>query len=50
MQIGGIMNIKWNYKIDLVDERIFSEIERKRGVSIPHSLVELVKEGNAATP
>lgn len=44
------MNIKWNYKIDLVDERIFSEIERKRGVSIPHSLVELVKEGNAATP
>lgn len=44
------MDIKWNYKIDLVDECVFSEIEKERGISIPDSLVELVKEGNAATP
>lgn len=44
------MNIVWNYKIDLADEKVFSEIEEERGIKIPQDLRELIKEGNAATP
>lgn len=44
------MNIKWNYKIDLADEKVFSEIEKDRKIEIPKNLVNLIKEGNAATP
>lgn len=44
------MNIVWKYKIDLADERVFSEIEKERNIQIPQDLKELIKEGNAATP
>lgn len=44
------MNIVWKYKIDLEDERVFSEIEKDRNIQIPQDLKELIKEGNAATP
>ena len=42
--------MNWNYKIDLADESVFAEIEKERGISLPDSLVELIKEGNGATP
>lgn len=44
------MNTVWNYKIDLVDESVFDEIERERKITIPKYLKELIVEGNAATP
>ena len=44
------MDIKWNYKIDLSDPSVFREIERKRGITIPKELKELIIQGNAATP
>ena len=44
------MNIVWKYKIDLADEKIFTEIEKERGVKIPDSIKKLVVEANAATP
>lgn len=42
--------MNWKYKIDLADESVFAEIEKERGISLPDSLVELIKEGNGATP
>lgn len=42
--------MKWNYKIDLKDESVFSEIEKDREIKIPDDLKEMIKEGNAATP
>ena len=44
------MDIKWNYKIDLNDENIFSSIEKERGIVIPKQLKKIVIDGNAATP
>ena len=44
------MDITWKYKIDLVDEKVFSEIGAERGITIPDELKRLVTEGNAATP
>lgn len=44
------MNITWNYKIDLVDEGVFSDIEKERNMQFPEKLKSLIKEGNAATP
>lgn len=44
------MSIVWKYKIDLVDENIFAEIEKKRGISIPEELKTLIRDANAATP
>ena len=44
------MNITWNYKIDLVDEGVFAEIESERGIAIPDELKDVVIAGNAATP
>ena len=42
--------MKWNYKIDLKSEKIFSELEKKRGIKIPDEIIELVRKANAATP
>ena len=44
------MDIEWKYKIGLVDENVFAEIEKERGVMIPAELKEFIKENNAATP
>lgn len=44
------MSIVWNYKIELEDKKIFSKIEKERGIIIPDELKEVVMEGNAATP
>ena len=44
------IDMKWNYKIDLLDDAVFHEIEKQRGIQIPENLISLVKEGNAATP
>lgn len=44
------MNIVWKYKIDLVDESVFAEIENERGITIPDKLKDLIIKGNAATP
>lgn len=44
------MDMKWNYKIDLVDKAVFAEIEKERGIVIPEELKNIIVEGNAATP
>lgn len=44
------MSIIWNYKIDLVDKKIFSDIEKSRKIKIPEELKKLIEDGNAATP
>lgn len=40
----------WNYKIDLQNEGVFKEIEEERGIEIPNSLKDLIREANAGTP
>ncbi len=53
VQIAGEeanMGIVWKYKIDLVDENVFSEIEKSREIKIPDEMKKLIIEGNAATP
>lgn len=42
--------MNWNYKIDLVDEDVFAEIEQDRKVTLPEELKKLIIEANAATP
>lgn len=42
--------MEWKYKIDLVDEKVFSEIEKERKIVISDDLKKLIKEANAATP
>lgn len=42
--------MEWNYKIDLVDESIFMEIGKARGITFPNALKDLIKEANGATP
>lgn len=44
------MSIVWNYKINLNDKGVFSEIEGNRGIKIPDELKKLIVDGNAATP
>lgn len=45
-----IMDMKWNYKIELADESVFVELEKERGIEIPEELKKIIIEGNAATP
>ena len=42
--------MKWKYKIELSNEKVFEEIEKERGIIIPGMLKELIKETNASTP
>ena len=44
------MNMIWKYKIDLVNEKVFSEIENERKINIPNELKTFIIENNAATP
>lgn len=49
MQIGEC-NMEWKYKIELADRKVFSEIEKDRGIVFPSDLKKLIIEANAATP
>lgn len=40
----------WKYKIDVVNQNVFSEIEKKYGITIPEELRALILMANAATP
>ncbi len=40
----------WKYKIDLLDDAVFEEIENDRNISIPDYLTDFIKTNNAATP
>lgn len=44
------MNNKWNYKIDLKDERVFKDTEEKYGIEFPENLKEFIVRNNAASP
>ena len=44
------MDIKWSFKIELADEKVFQKIEKVRQIVIPAELTNLVKEANAASP
>lgn len=44
------MNIKWNYKIDLADTKVFDSIEEENGIVFPEELKKIIIDGNAATP
>ena len=44
------MNIEWKYKIKVENTDVFSKIEKKRHISFPNELKELIIEANAATP
>ena len=40
----------WKYKIDIVNQNVFSEIEKNYGITISDELRKLILEANAATP
>lgn len=44
------MDITWNYKIELSNDAVFSDIEEEYGIVIPEEVRNLIKEYNAATP
>lgn len=44
------MSKVWNFKIDLTDENVFSEIEKQRMISFPEDLKNLIMKYNAASP
>ena len=40
----------WKYKIDVVNQNVFSEIEKNYGITISEELRALILMANAATP
>ena len=40
----------WKYKIDVVEQNVFSKIEKKYGITISEELRALILMANAATP
>ena len=40
----------WKYKIDVVEQNVFSKIEKKYGITISEELKALILMANAATP
>ena len=44
------MDILWKYKIDVVDENIFSGLEKEYNIKFPDELKKFIIENNAATP
>ena len=40
----------WKYKIDVVNQNVFSEIEKNYGITISEELRALILTANAATP
>lgn len=44
------MELTWKYKIELKDEKVFFQIEKERGIVIPSSIKELIRNTNASTP
>lgn len=44
------MKLDWDYKIDLEDEGVFSNIEKSRDITIPDNLKKLIIAENGASP
>ena len=42
--------MNWKYKIDVVNQNVFSDIEKKYGIVIAEELRALILTANAATP
>lgn len=42
--------MEWKYKIDIVNQDVFSEIEKKYSITISDELRKLILIANAATP
>lgn len=43
-------NMNWKYKIDVANQNVFSDIEKKYGIVISEELRALILVANAATP
>ena len=44
------MNLEWKYKIDLKDDEVFEEIQKKYKIVINDEIKEFIIKYNAATP
>ncbi len=44
------MSNKWNFKIDLKDENVFTKLEDHYGLPIPQGLKSFILEANASNP
>ena len=44
------MSNKWNFKIELKDESIFTKLENHYGLPIPKGLKSFILEANASNP
>lgn len=42
--------MNWKYKIDVANQNVFSDIEKKYGITISEELRALILTANAATP
>lgn len=44
------MSNKWNFKIELKDENVFTELEEYYGLPLPEDLKSFILEANASNP